>query len=745
MTKGNILITQQELQSLGLERHESYFLKVKDANKEILMNVLNATQFYNSTKLPKKLQSLENFSTYFLKSTGFTLNDIFYKTDFAVGDEIKIQKASNGTITTYLACGTNCANGWFNYNNETLSTNDKITIITANPNKKYFKIKNTGNVNIEKCETFIQNKNFYKILNSKTISLIFDSTNNGDTLTFYTQGKLNGTVTTYYTLNGNWLNPNGQIDNTFLIPAGSLFTLDSDISETINIQNNSSVIIQKYINKVYSFNSSTDSVYIYKGGLSNKLIDIFNPANLDSAQDTIQICGKTYLAVGSGWIDPASENTRDDIILKYGDQIILNSQNTLDVNGGAILSKVVDENFNGKIKIYQSENDLIQDTVNFEVFTCNNLYWFDEFENLLKYDYIIPNEAIIVFDCNYSSTINFSSSAKIKKYNRLSIKKQNLGGGTIKTNKNYILNSKFDADNQYPIADANVFFDSNYPFMGNCNDLGVCTILGNNYTHNSPLFYEGGFNNYHTFANRTFHEINAPYDILPIGHPIQPRLLKMFGAGSKFGRADNLTNYLKTITNTTSFSPSDAESWTKYGVEQVLSIPSWATKVVYGVKYLAKSDDLFRENNFAGLKLNFRTSYSDASDRNYVNIHLIRRSTASAVDTLESLYGSNVYLFFDANSSSNAMCQWLGPQVSRVKIRKRSSTIIDSNTNQFIKIEDTIDIPTFSSSGGEPDFGNSRPEFLSLEMFFAEWVSYLNDDLVSSGSIYFYEPFIYFV
>ena len=333
------------------------------------------------------------------------------------------------------------------------------------------------------------------------------------------------------------------------------------------------------------------------------------------------------------------------------------------------------------------------------------------------------------------------TDSSIKKNISFSVKTTNTG--KVRSNENYILNSKFDADNQYPIADGSLFFDSNYPSMGNCNDLGVCTILSD-YTHNSPLFYEGGFN-YHTFANRTFHEINAPYNTLPIGHPIQPRLLKMFGAGSKFGRADNLTNYLKTITNTTSFSPSDAESWTKYGVEQVLSIPSWATKVVYGVKYLAKSDDLFRENNFAGLKLNFRTSYSDASDRNYVNIHLIRRSTASAVDTLESLYGSNVYLFFDANSSSNAMCQWLGPQVSRVKIRKRSSTNIDSNTDQFIKIKDTIDIPIFSSSGGEPDFGNSRPEFLSLEMFFAEWVSYLNNDLVSSGSIYFYEPFIYFV
>lgn len=333
------------------------------------------------------------------------------------------------------------------------------------------------------------------------------------------------------------------------------------------------------------------------------------------------------------------------------------------------------------------------------------------------------------------------------KNNKISINKQNLGGGKIISNENYILNSKFNADNQYPIADGTLFFDNNYYLEGNCGGQETCTIL-TNYRHNSPLLYSPYEYDYYTIANRTFHEINAPYNILPIGHPIQPRLLKMFGVGSKFGR----TQTISTIINTASFAvtPPDNTSWTKYGVEQIVKIPSWATKVVYGVKYLAKSDDLFRENNFGGLKLNFRllddpfiTPY-----RNYVNVHLIRRSTAAAVDTLESLYGSNIYRYFNTSYSTAASNQWLGPNIGTVKIRKRSSTIIDSNTNQFIKIKDTIDIPTFSSSGAEPDLGNGRPDTVSLEMFFAEWVSYFvssgpNETL--SGSIYFYEPFIYFI
>jgi len=337
-----------------------------------------------------------------------------------------------------------------------------------------------------------------------------------------------------------------------------------------------------------------------------------------------------------------------------------------------------------------------------------------------------------------------NSGAIIQKYNI----------GKLKTYKNFILNSRFDADNQYPIYDGSYFFDNN--FEGNCYGGDACTIL-TNYQHNSPLFYNPTLNQYNTFANRTFHEINAPYNVLPIGHPIQPRLLKMFGVGSFFGRryeynygypdrGDGESNYYRTITSVNYYPfPSDSESWVKYGVQQTVQIPSWATKVVYGVKYLAKSDDLFRDNNFAGLKLNFR-KYSYL--RNYVNIHLIRRSTASAVDALESAYGSNVYTYFNSDFGSNATSQWLGPNTSVVRVRKRSSTTIDSNTDQFIKIEDTIDIPTYSSSGGEPEYADGRPEEVSLEMFFAELVSYFvssGSSGISSGSIYFYEPFLYFV
>jgi hypothetical protein len=304
---------------------------------------------------------------------------------------------------------------------------------------------------------------------------------------------------------------------------------------------------------------------------------------------------------------------------------------------------------------------------------------------------------------------------------------------------NQILNSKFDADNQYPIADGSKFFNGNY-FL-------------TNYIHNSPLLYEYDSNilySYHTFANRTFHEINSPYSILLLGHELQPRLLKMFGVGSRFGVPnafyDVNGNVLRTITNTTGFTPADGNSWVKYGVEQKISIPSWATKARYGVSYLVKSSDVFRENNFAGLKLNFQKE----GYRSYFNVHFLTSNLQEGVYgtnviSLISLYNTNSYTNFDADQGSNAMCQWAGPLTSRVKIKTASHTeVVPDGLDKFITITNTVDIPTFSTAGAEPDFIDGFSDTVSLEMFFAEWLPYLNDDDVVSGAIYFYEPFLYF-
>jgi len=342
-------------------------------------------------------------------------------------------------------------------------------------------------------------------------------------------------------------------------------------------------------------------------------------------------------------------------------------------------------------------------------------------------------------------------NSNLSKDNKISIKKQNLGRGKIKTDKYYILNSRFDVDNSYPIYDGSTYYDANYVAGGPIYSDPASTKILTNYYHNSPLFYIPG-PDYHTFANRTFHEVNSPYNILPIGHPIQSRLLKMFGVGSVLGKPlDNHTSYQRTITDETFASPSSVNSWLKYGVEQMVAIPPNAKKIKYGVTYLVKSDDNFRLNNFGGLVLYFQKGIY----RSYVNFNLVTNdyiySPVSSYCNLFNGYDKNTNLYKYFTTSSNSRSQWLGPNINTVKVRKRNIISLvrqlgghPEYLNNFTTLQDTIDIPTFSTSIGNPDETNGFPEYVSLQMFFAEWEDYLNEDGISSGSIYFYQPFLYF-
>jgi hypothetical protein len=365
-------------------------------------------------------------------------------------------------------------------------------------------------------------------------------------------------------------------------------------------------------------------------------------------------------------------------------------------------------------------------------------YWRNEQTNMNNY--VIPVNYIIYFNTSNNNNIQVSNGAIIQKYN----------SGKIITYKNLISNSRFDVDNAYPITDGTSYFDENY-LRGGWLQGGYNQAISY-YYHNSPLFYNPVIVDnpaaYKTFANRTFHSINSPYDILPINHDIQPRLMKLFGVGSKLGRFDNDSNYLRTISSNVDFNPSDGQSWVKYGVEQIVAIPTWAKRIRYGVKYLVKSDDNFRPNNFAGLSLYFQRGLS----RSYVNVSYLKNETSfTAISSLGTLYDAENYTYFNADFGTNAMCQWLGPNTSNVKVRKRNIINLANvqfgrpeYLNNFQILEDTISIPTFSSSSNAPDIENGRPEYVSLQMFFAEWVAYLDDSGVSSGGIYFYEPFLYF-
>jgi hypothetical protein len=316
-----------------------------------------------------------------------------------------------------------------------------------------------------------------------------------------------------------------------------------------------------------------------------------------------------------------------------------------------------------------------------------------------------------------------------------------------------VLNSKFDKDNQY----------RTFKFDGNYNASGPSQIdsrILSYYDHMSPLLFEFQDNilyTFRTFANRTFHEINSPYNILPLNHELQPRLLKMFGAGSRFGVPDSYYsiapeangNSLKTITSDpTTFSPTSGQSWVKYGVAQFVTIPSWATKVRFGVSYLVASNDQLRLNNFGGITLSFKKD----NFRSYNNVYAVHTTdfndpNSTNFSDLTNLYNTGTYSFFNADWGQNAMCQWMGPNNSRVKVRRLAEfedLVSNDKLDIFNTVNFTVNIPTFSTSYDEPDSADGFADAVSLEMFFAESLEYLNDDEVNSGAIYFYKPFIYF-
>jgi hypothetical protein len=326
----------------------------------------------------------------------------------------------------------------------------------------------------------------------------------------------------------------------------------------------------------------------------------------------------------------------------------------------------------------------------------------------------------------------------------------------IEQESNQILNFKFDKNNEFPY----VTFNGNFNAGGPLNDDSRILV---NYDHISPLLveYNQQFDvlfGFRTFANRTFHEINSPYNILPLYHELQPRIIKMFGAGTRFGVPDSYYNVLvgdtngnglKTISSDPStFTPSSGQSWVKYGVAQYVSIPSNATKVRFGVSYLVDSNDQFRLNNFGGITLSFKKD----NIRSYNNVYAVHTTdfnepNSSNFSDLSNLYNTGTYSNFDADFGQNAMCQWMGPNNSRVKVRRLTEfddLVSNNKLDTFNTVNFTVDIPTFSTAGDEPDSANGFADAVSLEMFFAESVEYLNEDEENSGSIYFYKPFLYF-
>ena len=305
---------------------------------------------------------------------------------------------------------------------------------------------------------------------------------------------------------------------------------------------------------------------------------------------------------------------------------------------------------------------------------------------------------------------------------------------------NLIKNPKFDQDNFYPYQG----YDYNY--NGNTSD---GTIIMSKYWHNSPLEFE--LPSGPTLFRKTFHVAKPPYDLLPYNSPLQKRFMKILPVGNRFAAINTDLGLLRTISSV--YSPAggggdtDSTSWAKYSAETIgsriyspsfanypISVPAGATTVNFGCSVRIAKNDQLRAKNFGGIFINFKKS----TYRSYVNYIAV---CGNEVPTL--LGDDNPYTMFNADFNSNAMSQWLGPNTSKVKVKKLSQTVQDDTYDSWRIINGSVTIPTFSTA--DNDATNGRAEYVSLSMYLAESFVYLNNnDNVDTGGMFFYNPYLYF-
>ena len=308
---------------------------------------------------------------------------------------------------------------------------------------------------------------------------------------------------------------------------------------------------------------------------------------------------------------------------------------------------------------------------------------------------------------------------------------------------NIIKNPKFDQDNYYPYDG----YDQNYS-----GDATNGSVIMSKYWHNSPLRYDPS--SYETLFRKTFHIAKPPYDILPYDSPLQQRFMKILPVGNRFADINTDLGLIRTISSV--YSPAngggntDLTSWVKYSAETVGSrtwssiledaestpilVPEEVTTVNFGCSVRIAKNDQLRPKNFGGIFINFKKS----TYRSYVNYIAV---CGNEVPTL--LGDDSPYTTFNADFDSNAMSQWLGPNTSKVKVKKLSQTIQDDSYDNWKIINGSVTIPTFSTAGN--DATNGRAEYVSLHMYLAESFVYLNNnDGVETGPMFFYNPYLYF-
>ena len=256
-------------------------------------------------------------------------------------------------------------------------------------------------------------------------------------------------------------------------------------------------------------------------------------------------------------------------------------------------------------------------------------------------------------------------------------------------------------------------------------------VYFNKWSHYGQLFTSDF--DFKTYVGNSFHANFPAFKDLGGGAlDNQPKVLKLFGAGTNF--PDNTTNTnnnngrafpLSGMSfNTLPGTYPDGSTWTRQGWSQGVAVPDSATTVTFGAYFRIPSDDQLRDKNVVGCYINQNTG-----SNNYVNAMYIKED--GQMFSFKTGTGLNKFHWSGLSDSINANSN------TEYSIRDNNVCTVESITPylqskfaQFQKIEKTVTLQT----------GSNRR--LTFEMFFGENQDYLNASGTPSGAGLFYNPFV---
>jgi hypothetical protein len=240
---------------------------------------------------------------------------------------------------------------------------------------------------------------------------------------------------------------------------------------------------------------------------------------------------------------------------------------------------------------------------------------------------------------------------------------------------------------------------------------------------------------YKTYVGNSFHANFPAFKDLGGGElDDQPKILKLYGAGTNFpdntsktnnnnGRAFPLSGM--SFTTLPGTYP-DGGTWTRQGWSQGVEVPDSATTVTFGAYVRIPSDDQLRDLNVVGCYINQSTG-----SNNFVNAMYIKEDgqmfSFKTGSGLNKFHWSGLSDRLDANGNTE-----YSTRENNVCTVQDITPYLQSEFAQFKKIEKTVTL-----QGGS----NRR---LTFEMFFGENQDYLTPVSTGtpSGAGFFYNPFV---